>query len=402
MTWTTEDRIALKLLFAPEEAGSLLAPGPPGGNAAHAPGALPPDWPSLVAMALREGISAVLFHNIRTHRLEALVPPEALRGLSGPHYANLKRNLTIAAALRPVLEALEKAAIPCIVLKGIALAEQVYSSIAMRGMSDVDILVRKGDLLRADARLAGLGYDSRDGDAASAMHNPAGYLASLEYGKGGESPLTLHVHWHPVNTSVPATAFIGGIDLDRIWERAVPARLADARARMLCPEHLILYLCEHALRVGHSFDRLILVCDIHFTILRHESGIDWDGLAAEGRRLGLDRFAYHGLEIVRHYTGLPIPETCLAKMKPPDLTAGERLFLRLQRDNRRVRGSSYFIYLALNRGLFAKTGFVFRTFFPPRTILLQRRREKGQAFAGTSYLLRIREVLSNFLKILHD
>ncbi len=378
-----------------------MASGPPGENAAEAPRARPFDWPSLVAMARQEGISAVLFYQIKKHRLEALLPPDVLRGLSGPYYANLKRNLTIAAALRPVLDALEEADIPCIVLKGIALAEQAYPDIAMRGMSDVDILVRKGDLLRADARLSTLGYDSRDSDAATAFRNPAGYLASLEYGKGGESPLTLHLHWHPVNTSVPATAFIDGIDIEALWEKAVPARVADGRARMLCPEHLILYLCEHALRVGHSFDRLILVCDIHFAIRRFENEIDWDCLAAEGLRLGLSRFAYHGLTIAKRYTGLPIPETCLAQLKPPDLSRGERLFLHLQLRNRRVRGSSYLVYLALNRGLFEKARFIFRTFFPPREILLQRRRGKGRDFTGTYYLSRIKEVFSHFFRSIH-
>ena len=400
MAWTTEDRIIGTLLFAPEKAEPLIARGLPGRNAAEDPRVRPPDWPSLVEKAGREGVAAALFHNIRAHLLEALVPTESLEDLSGLYYANLKRNLTIAAALRPVLDALAGAAVPCIVLKGIALAERVYPSIAIRGMSDVDLLVRKDDLQKADACLSALDYAPLDSTASSAIHNPAGYLASLEYGKDPPSPLNLHLHWHPVNTSVPASAFIEGIDLDRIWEKAVPVPLSDSRALMLCPEHLIACLCEHALRVGHSFDRLILVCDIYFAIRRCENGIDWDDVAAESRRIGLHRFAWHGLEIVRGYTDLPIPQTCLAQLKPPDLTAGERLFLRLQRDNRRIRGSSYFVYLALNRGLFAKTGLFLRTLFPPGQILRQRSRIQHSEVGGFNRLSRTREVCSQVMKLI--
>jgi hypothetical protein len=315
--------------------------------------------------------------------------------LSNHYHANLKRNLSLIGALREVLTAFHEEGIPCIVLKGMALAEQVYSNIALRGMSDVDVLVRKGDLFRADAGLVRWGYGSRDSTAARAIHNPAGYLASLEYRKEEASPLNLHLHWHPVNTSIPATMFVHRIDLDRLWEKAVPVRVADSQALMLCPEHLILYLCEHALRVGHSFDRLILVCDIYFTIKAFAGGINWEFLARESRHLGLLHFVYHGLTIVRHHTGLGIIDEAIASLKPPDLSLGEKLFLRLQMSDRRIRGSSYLIYLTLNQGLLAKLRFIARTFFPPRAILLQRRHEKDQGNIKSYYWARLREILSH-------
>lgn len=118
---------------------------------------------------------------------------------------------------------------------------------------------------------------------------------------------------------------------------------------MLRPEHMIIYLCEHALRVGHSFDRLILVCDIFFSIKAFEKLIDWDFIVEESRR---------------------------------------------------IRGSSYFIYLAMNRGLFAKLGFITRTFFPPAQILLQRQYRKDAEFSNSLYLLRIGEIFSHILGLL--
>ena len=139
MSLTLEDKVLLKLLFKPENTKSLLMN-------EEDDKALPdylPDWTNLVEQARREGVSAVLFHNITSHHLEDFVPQDRCRDLSNQYYANLKSNLLIIGELREVLATFQDAGIPCIVLKGIALAERVYPNIAMRGMSDVDILVRK-------------------------------------------------------------------------------------------------------------------------------------------------------------------------------------------------------------------------------------------------------------------
>ena len=268
----------------------------------------------------------------------------------------------------------------------------------MRGMSDVDLMVRKEDLFRVDDRLSSLGYLSRDSSVAKAILNPAGYLASLEYRKNDPSPLNLHLHWHPVNTSVPATMFVEQIDLSRLWENATMTSVADSHALMLRPEHMIIYLCEHALRIGHSFDRLILVCDIFFSIKASENSLNWDFIVAESRRFNLSRFVYHSLSIVEHYTALDIPDSCIAKLKPPDISCGEKFFLSLQLNNRRISGSSYFVYLAMNRGVLAKIGFIARTFFPPPQILLQRRHGKGHESAKSYYINRVWEVISHMIR----
>ncbi|MBN2437082.1 MAG: nucleotidyltransferase family protein [Deltaproteobacteria bacterium] len=395
MAWTTEDKFILKILFEPEKVKTILSDE----KAGIVPPGDAPDWTRLVEKARQEGVSALLFHNITKHRLEYLIPPESCRNLSNHYHTNLKRNMAIVGKLRDALATFQKAGIPCIVLKGIVLAEHVYPNIAVRGMSDVDILVKKEDLLTIDGHLSSHGYRSTDSAVTKAVHNPVGYLASLEYRKNS-SPLNLHVHWHPVNTSVPATMFAEQIDINRLWEHSAVTRVADSHARMLRPEHMIIYLCEHALRIGHSFDRLILICDIFFSIKAFEKMIDWDFIVEESRRFNLSRLIYYSLSIVKHYTSLDIADGCLAKLRPPDISLGEKLFLRLQLSNRRISGSSYLIYLAMNRTLSDKAGFIARTFFPPPQILLQRQYRKGADFKNVYYASRIWEVLSHILGVL--
>ena len=322
LAWTTENKFILKLLFEPEQINPIL----PGEDAGTIPPEHAPDWTRLVERAQEEGVSALLFHNITKHRLEYLIPQENYRDLSNDFYTNLKRNMAIIGKLREVLATFQEAGIPCIVLKGIALAEHVYPNIATRGMSDVDILVKKENLFTMDELLSSHGYTSIDSTVTKAIHNPAGYLASLEY-RENTSPLNLHVHWHTVNTSVPATMFVERVDINRLWEHSIVTSVADSHALMLRPEHMIIYLCEHALRVGHSFDRLILVCDIFFSIKVFEKIIDWDFIMEESGRFNLSRFIYYGLSIVNHYTSLGIPDECITQLKPSDMSWGEKLLI---------------------------------------------------------------------------
>ena len=358
------------------------------------------DWNYIVKKMKQEGVAEAIFHNLRKNHAEHLVPPSTYTALSDQYYKNLRRNLSIIGELKGVLILLKESEIPCIVLKGIALAEHIYPSIAMRGMSDIDILVRKMDLYAVDELLSSQGYIARDSSVSSAINNPEGYLASLEYRKENRSILNLHVHWHIVNSSVPATMFAKHVDLERIWEKAVPARVADADAYILCPEHLIIYLCEHALRIGHSFDRLILITDIFYALKAYEKNIDWDFLLKESRRFNLDRLVYFSLSVVKSYASSNIPEECLRKLMPPDISAGERFFQRRQFSNRRIRGSSYFIYLAMNRTITDKITFLFRTFFPPRQILLQRLYIRDGATITSHYTARVREVLSHIFSFI--
>lgn len=319
--------------------------------------------------------------------------------LSSQYYANLKGNMIAGATMTPVFNKFNEQQIPFIVLKGIALAELVYPGFAIRGMSDADILVKKNDVYRVDACLSVLGYIPRDSAVEQALANPVGYLASLDYQKNGTPLPNIHIHWHPVNTSVPAFMFAGKVDLDRLWEMAIHTKVANAPARILCPEHQVIYLCEHALRVNHSFDRLILIYDIFYVIRAFKLRIKWDFIAKEARQFNLAKLVFFSLTIVRHYTSLIVPEEMMRSLYPEALTCGEKYFLHLQCNNQRFRGSSILIYLAMNKGFIEKGRFLFRTFFPPRHVLMQRQYAKNSEFRASYYVLRFGEVLSHLLGI---
>ena len=362
-------------------------------------------FPELCPYLEMNGVAGVLFYHLRKAGLQHLAPPDGYEALNDSFHFQIRRNMACAAAAKIVFRLLHTAGIPFLVLKGIALAEHVYPHFAMRTTSDLDILIHKDDLLRANLALTQAGYQAQDSTPKQALLNPPGYLASLEYHKPGIAFAYVHLHWHLVNTSTPAIAFIKKVDMERIWEKSVIAKVAATEVRLLCPEHLIIYLCEHALRVGHSFDRLILVCDILYAVKTYEAHLDWNNVAAEAKALGLLNFAYLGLKIVQLHGGQDFLSNEILKiLAPPSLSWTERLFLSLQENHYRMRGSSYLVYLALNKGPFNKVRLILRTIFPPRLILAQRARRKLHKQTNTLYFQRIREItshLNEMLKLFH-
>jgi hypothetical protein len=381
MAWKREDRLLLKLIFG-EGCRDTLSQ--------FSPGSL--DWDYIVETAISEGVAAVLFYKIKKSNLEEMIPDETCQYLQRLYNSNLMNNMSVLGELKEILGRFKDEGIPFIMLKGIALAEHIYPAIAMRGMSDIDILVKKDSLQKVDKCLSSYDYFPRDSSVARAVNNPVGYLASLDY-RRDMSSLSLHIHWHLVNTSVPAYMFASQIDMERIWKMSVPVMIADVESRILSPDHLIIYLCEHALRIGHSFDRLILIYDIFQSIKVYEKSVDWDFIIRESRDFNLSRLLYFSLTIVRDYSSLRILDKVTNSLQPLHITIGEKFFLFLQLSNKRMRGSSYLIYLALNRGFINKYRFLLRTFFPPQHILIQRWYNKNLEFRKSYYLFRICEVV---------
>ncbi len=357
------------------------------------------DWDYLIRKMSEEGVSSLFFYHIVRFHLQNLLPAGVYDELSSQYYDNLRRNMVACTVLKPVFDKFNELQISFIVLKGIALVELVYPGFAMRGMSDADVLVKKNDVYRIDTCLSALGYRAGDSSVEQALDNPVGYLASLDYRKNDGSFPNLHIHWHPVNTSAPAFMFAGRFDVDRLWEMAVQVSVANAKVLILCPEHQVIYLCEHALRINHSFDRLILIYDIFYVISSIKYEIKWDFVVQEARRFHISRMVFLSLTVVKHYTSLIISEEIMRRFYPTDLTFGEKRFLDLQLNNERYRGSTMFVYLAMNRGLIEKGRFLWRVFFPPRHILLQRQYAKNGEFRVSYYFLRFREVLSHLVRI---
>jgi len=226
MPASTEPRAALREWLA---GGTPPPPGPP----EHAE--------AVAAAAAAQGVAGLLDAALGA----APGWPEPVRaGLRAAHRAALVRGVRQLDLARRALGLLEQAGVRALPLKGAALAEALYDSVAERPMGDVDVLVLD-DWPRATRALAEAGFveDERADHAWSLADPLTGGVLELHHGLA----------------SCPR---LFPVDADGLWSRSRPA--AGQVPRVPSSEDLLVQLCLH-MAFQHG---LVLPLVHHLDILR--------------------------------------------------------------------------------------------------------------------------------------
>jgi hypothetical protein len=223
------------------------------------------------------------------------------------------RNLQRQAELRTVLEALAEADIPAMLLKGAALLEAVYPEVGLRPMADLDILVPRGAIHRAQAAVQLLGYDTVGGridvDADDKLLRHHHHFPLM---KDGSVFIELH---HHVLFDAPAS-----FDISGYWARAVPGR-EPVPHLLPSPEDLFLHIAVHFTqdRISRGDAALGQLADLAWTAGRHE--LDWDALSARARAYGVGDWLFLALHAAQTLFGDVAPQRALDGLQPPSFRA---------------------------------------------------------------------------------
>src|SRR5262245_60284423 len=145
MSPSEELRSMLRLRYAPADAAALRG----------AARALTADWEVLRGFIEAERVGPLLY---RTLGRQGLLEPAIEEALRWEHRRAALHNRLLLRALAACLRAFAAADVPVIVLKGAALAEQIYGEVALRPMIDVDLLIPGRHRDTGRAVLERLGY----------------------------------------------------------------------------------------------------------------------------------------------------------------------------------------------------------------------------------------------------
>lgn len=358
------------------------------------------DWNCFLKKAKDNGISAYVYSNLNKNRKSSPnIPLDIYEQLKRDYYLNALKNTLIFTALGKFLESLKNAELQVIVLKGGALAETIYGNLALRPMSDIDLLVKKEDLLSVDKQLNMLGYRPSD-ISVNDIDFSSTYLTTLDYRSSSKDSISFHIHWHFINSSVPNESYINHVKIERIWQDAKKAEIANVETFVMAPHHLLIHLSEHALRVTHSFSKYSYFCDIDRVIHFYKDSLNWESLIRDSFHFKLDRMVYMSLYFTAVFLNTKVPKDVLLRLKPKRFYLTERVFMYLISRNIRFSGLSYLVHLSMNRGFFAKMKFIGRTLYPPRIIVAQRNFIPLQDVRSRHYLYRIKEVFGIFVRLL--
>ena len=243
----------------------------------------PARGPLLSALSgLRAESIAPLLQQIAYHRIDGLahrvlgtlptdrVHPWLKAALRRRRQRQAAATLAQGLALAEVLESLQRARVPVIVMRGLRTLEAVYGDPGARPFEDHDLLILPGDLPPARRAFARLGFR----EETEGLHRRGGMLIDLHCDPLGARRRPTRSTFFPI----PVTA---------LFDRAIAGRVAGAPALLLSPEDDLLLMAVHI--VKHSFDRLIRVADIAHMLSAGQATLDWEAIRSRAPHSGVRR-----------------------------------------------------------------------------------------------------------------
>jgi hypothetical protein len=177
------------------------------------------------------------------------------------------------------------------------LSEVYYGDMALRQSGDLDLFVRKRDVVRIKSALGDLGYTTRLLIPEDAMGDyiASGYEWTFD---GPAGPNLLELQW-----ALQPRFYAVDFEMDGLFARAASVLVAGQPGKTPSPEDLLLVLAVHAAK--HVWGRLIWLCDIA-QVLKVKP-LNWDRVQDGARQIGIERILRITLLLANHLLGAAIP-----------------------------------------------------------------------------------------------
>lgn len=215
------------------------------------------------------GVEPQIYSMLQTKQLQKSVPESFLNKLKDQTDIATFQNMLIKSEQKKLLDAFNQLHIEVIPLKGTYFAEKYFGKLSARGTTDIDLLVRKKDVLRAEGILQFMNYKREIGDP-SHFHS--------EFCKAFDRPefpyLNAEIHWNIVREDTSQT------ESDIFWKHAVSLEPYQS-VKELSVQHTFYHICLHG--INHHMASLKYFLDIMHLIHNYKDVIDYPTLFDQAR-----------------------------------------------------------------------------------------------------------------------
>jgi hypothetical protein len=253
------------------------------------------DWEYLFLLARRHSVVPLVY--IQLERSD-FVPSHILAKFKQHYLENSARNTVLTAELCRLITKLADSGIDSIPYKGPVLAQFVYGNIALRRFVDLDVIVRKPDVLKAREILLGEGYTPTKSLSLSQQELLLRTQHNLQFSRDNHRVI-VELHW-----DVAPHLFASSVNTDRLWQELVTMDLNGTRVKTFSAADLLFSLCVHGSR--HLWERLAWICDVAELIARHP--IDWTTLLERARAADCERMFLLGPYLAERLLDAPLPD----------------------------------------------------------------------------------------------
>ena len=254
------------------------------------------DWEYLFLLARRHAVVPLLHLQLERHAAD-LVPVETRQRLKHYYLENSARNTVLTAELCRLISLFAAAGIEAIPYKGPVLALFAYDNLALRRFVDLDVIVKKEDVLDARQILLDQGYTPAKALSLSQQDLLLRTQHNLQFSRDNRR-LIVELHWE-----VAPHLFASAVDPEKLWRDLTTIEINGAELKTLSAEDLLFSLCVHGSR--HLWERLAWICDVAELIARHT--FDWPALLQRATNADSDRMFLLGLCLAEKLLDAPLP-----------------------------------------------------------------------------------------------
>ena len=259
------------------------------------------NWERVLDMAKRLGGMTLLHKHLTDPQWQRAVPGPVIQTLKDAYRKAALRSLRIQGQIQQINEEAAKRGIPIIFLKGAALSGWLYEDIALRPMSDIDLLCQKKDVKDLDRMLCDLGYSQGISPYKSQVHKTLAEdgMHLVPYSRAFSNNIEVHL------------SLFGNSAMEReIREHSSISFKCRNGLRVLNYEWMLLHLCQHLERHldnSASFT-LYWLSDLDELLRKYSQSLDYTKVVQVADKLGLNDTLYRMWNFMCVYMGVNLPQ----------------------------------------------------------------------------------------------
>ncbi|MEK4621808.1 MULTISPECIES: nucleotidyltransferase domain-containing protein [Priestia] len=208
------------------------------------------DWDHFLELAQHHRVYPLIYFKLKMLE-EELVPSKVLQTLYDEYKKNTFKMLHFSKEMEEITKEFTKNGIRILFLKGPILAYELYGDISLRTSKDLDILIPRVDLVKAENILLNLGYVEEENK--NIFNENSRRKHHVEYFHP-QKRIQIEIHWRLHNPPLKEPTF------EDLWERKRNTSLLKYPVYFLGEEDLFLHLIVHGAR--HGWFRLRWLKDI--------------------------------------------------------------------------------------------------------------------------------------------
>jgi len=253
----------------------------------------PLNWAHLLTLAEEQGILPLLTKGLGELN-EGIIPAEIRQKLRDASRAQALFTLSLTAELFRVLDRLAALAIEVMLTKGPALSTRCYGDPGLRQYTDLDLVLRDADILRATEAMSALGYQAKVPLTAIRARKIPGEYVFMQSG----TKLLVELHSERTFRYHPKPLSINGL-----FDRQARVRFDGHDVPALSTEDELILISIHGAK--HFWERLMWIADV--AALVSQQTIDWDRAMGAAREVQAERMLRVGLLLAMNLLGARVP-----------------------------------------------------------------------------------------------